>query len=120
MTNAETLRVIAVLTAYFRQELSDETAVLWAQELTDYEVVDGLEAARYCGTSNRFMPSLREFTDAILAARYARLSKTATLPEPAGEVVSLADFVKANPEYRDRLRKIGGLVGEALQAEADA
>lgn len=65
MTNADALRVIAMLTAYFRQDLSDETAALWSNELLRYDVRDGIEAAKLLGAHRKFMPSLAEFVEGI-------------------------------------------------------
>lgn len=125
MNQHEAITAIATLQAAFpSMRLPDSTVTMWSTLLAEpehhFELVDAQAAAGMLAMQTTRLPSLREFTDAITAARYSRLAKVAGLPEPVGEVVSLADFVKANPEYRDRLRKMGGLIGDALKAEADA
>lgn len=75
MTEGEALRLVAMLTAYFRQETSDETGALWARELTGFEIEDGMEAAQILGQSRTFMPSLAEFSAVIRDCRNVRVSQ---------------------------------------------
>jgi hypothetical protein len=119
VTDAEALRVVALLTAYFRQELSEETAVIWARELRDYEMVDGQEAARLHGTHDRFMPSLADFVGQIVACRNERVRReTPALPAPK-DAVSWPDFLAAHPDIRERAKKRMGWFKDAVDAATE-
>lgn len=112
MTEPEALRLVAMLTSYFRQELSDETAMLWAHELVAYEIRDGMEAAQILGTAGRFMPSLAEFVDAIRDCRNVRLRREApALPARYERGITLAEHLAANPDQRERVARMTGWVG---------
>lgn len=116
MTESEGLRLIAMLTAYFRQELSEHTGSLWARELAPFALEDGMEAAQILGTSGQFMPALSEFIAAIEnCARVRRASYVVPVLPEGGDVVpshsyppmSFEQFLRTHPEYRERARKLG-------------
>jgi hypothetical protein len=73
MTSAEAIRLIAVLASYFRQEVSDETAVLWSKDLVSFYLDDGLEAAELAGKTQVYMPNLAEFLALIRDVRNTRI-----------------------------------------------
>lgn len=108
MTDAESLRLVAMLTSYFRQELSDETAVLWARELRSFEPVDGMEAAQILGTMGRFMPSLAEFVDAVRDCRNQRLKREVPALPPShdyrGRPYTLAEHLATHPDDDAKVR----------------
>jgi hypothetical protein len=79
MTQAEAIRLVAVLAASFRQDVTDETAVLWANDLIPFELTDGLEAADITRKTSVFMPSLAEFLAIMRDCRNSRL-ETRALP----------------------------------------
>ena len=127
MTEAEGLRLVAMLTAYFRQELSEHTGALWARELGSYELEDGMEAAQILGTSGKFMPALSEFIATIEdCARVRRASYVVPVLPEGGDVVpprsyppmSFEQFLRTHPEYRERTRKLGP-VFRAIVARAE-
>lgn len=112
MTNAEALQLVAVLTAYYRQELADETAMLWARELTEFQIEDGMEAAHILGISGRFMPPLVDFLDTIRDCRNDRL-KRERLSLPAPErypeaTCTIGEFFEANPDWKARWDALKG------------
>lgn len=106
MTNAEALQLVAVLTAYYRQEIADETAMLWARELTSFEVEDGMEAAHILGTSGRFLPPLADYLDTIRECRNDRLKRERlALPHPErypDATCDLVEFLDDNPDWKAR------------------
>lgn len=107
MTDADALRVVAVLTSYFRQELSDETAVLWARSLRPYEVEDAQEAAVVLGQGLRFMPALAEFVIAVQECRTDRLERQRRgLPEPTRLYYPLALFLHEHPVMGERVKAL--------------
>lgn len=73
MTHDEAVELIAVLASYFRQEVSDETAVLWSRELVPFDLQDGLEAAEIFGKAQKFMPDLATLLAYIRDIRNTRL-----------------------------------------------
>lgn len=89
MTHDQAVELIAVLASYFRQEISDETAMLWARELAHFEIEDGLEAAELAGKALRFMPSLKEFCDLIADCRRHR---TPALAEAQGWGIGFGEW----------------------------
>lgn len=116
MTDADALRVIAVLTSYYRQELSDETCMLWAAELRQFERDDALAAAQGCARSGRFMPSLAEFIAEIKAERNHRLSQVLPrLPEPAS--MTAQEAMKASPALAAVAAKHGWFTGKERARE---
>ena len=124
MTTAEALGLISVLASYFRTELSDETGIVWSRSLVQWELRDGLEAAAILGEGLRFMPSLREFEDAIRDIRSHRLvSETPALPEPGGPYCGPVQFLReTDPETRERGKRAwAGLAAKyAVDIEAEA
>lgn len=73
MTHDQAVELIAVLASYFRQEVSDETAVLWSKELAPFDLEDGLEAAELAGKTQIYMPNLAEFLGLIRDIRNTRI-----------------------------------------------
>lgn len=121
MTSAEALRVIAMLTAYFRQELSDETAALWAQEIRPENAADGIEAARVLATTQRFLPTLADFRAQVIDCRNERLVREAlVLPPGEEEVMSWSGFLRQNPDVRERAEKSMGWFKRAVDDQVDA
>lgn len=108
MTKPDALRLIAALAAYWRADVPDETAALWANTLVEYEVGDGLEAAELLGRSGRFFPSLRDFVDTIRDCRNTRLRNESrpALPEGPTEYMSFAEFLNRNPDWAERVKKL--------------
>ena len=110
MTDGEALRIVAMLTSYFRQELSDQTAALWAQEIRHYEVEDALEATEILGTHLRFMPSLADFSATIADCRNTRLKNDERLELvdiDTTQYCSFAEFLRDFPEWRERVLALG-------------
>lgn len=110
MTDADALRVVAALTAYFRQELSNETAVLWAEAARGYDLQDGLHAAREFGLQAQFMPSLAQFLQTIEdTERLRRHNETPALEPGPENPMTWPEFLDANPEVKERVRSNGWL-----------
>jgi hypothetical protein len=98
MKESEAVRVVATLAGYYGRELGDDVALLWARELTGWEFVDGLEAARM----------LAELISLTREAKRERLERgAAALPAETEEGVPLAEFIRDNPELGERLGKTG-------------
>lgn len=94
MRESEAVRVTTALGAYFGRDLPEDQLALWARELTPYGIEDGLEAARLLGSASRFMPSLREFIDAIREVRSDRLrANQRALPTGTGIFVSFEEWL---------------------------
>ena len=107
MTKPEALRLVAMLTAYFRQELSDETAALWANEIQTHTLEDGMEATQLLGSHMRFMPSLMGFVQGIRECyRDRMIAERNALPAPSGSMTFTA-FLHHNPEMRERVAALG-------------
>lgn len=111
MTNAEALRVVAMFAAYFRQELSDETAVLWAKEMVPFELADAMEAARVLGLVGGFNFTISALVDATRDERNVRVSaERKALPSPAyntSDFCTMTEFLRTHPDMRERVKRLG-------------
>jgi hypothetical protein len=120
MKTSEAVRLIAMLAAAFRQEVSEETAALWANEVSKSEVVDVVEAIQIAMTSGRFMPSLAEFMDLIRDCRNVRLAgERSALPDPVAALpkYTFAQFLADHPDQAERVKRLTdhpSLVASAL------
>lgn len=111
MTSAEAVRLIAVLASSFRQDISDETAVLWAKDLVAFELSDGLEAADICRQTAVFMPSLAEFLALVRDCRNTRISNIRELPGSGSNCCDGEGFGHfyrnhADEDMRERVRAL--------------
>jgi hypothetical protein len=98
-----------MLASYKRVELSDETAALWAESVSKFEVEDGLEAVHILGESSTFMPALAEILDTIRECRNDRLTRdrVAALPSTGqGGRYTFSRFLSENPEARARIEAL--------------
>lgn len=108
MTNAEALRVVAMFAAYFRQELSDETAVLWAQEMTPFELQDAMEAARVLGLVGGFNFTISSLVDSTRDERDHRLTEERKALPPGAHPAyyPFSQFLAENPDMERRVRAL--------------
>lgn len=73
MNRQETGGVLSILSATWpRTELPDETAQVWASQLTRVLVEDALEASALLARSDEFFPTLHRFIDTCQAAARKR------------------------------------------------
>jgi hypothetical protein len=78
MTQAEALRLVAMLASEFRTEVSDETGILWARQLMPYDLEDGLEAVDILAKGTAFMPQgPKPLLDLMKDIRLQRLGRKA-------------------------------------------
>jgi hypothetical protein len=56
VTQTEALRLVGMLSAAFRTQVSEETGILWARQLMPYALADGLEAVDILAKGTAFMP----------------------------------------------------------------
>jgi len=110
--HSEAARLVAVLSAYWPgTDIREETAQLWERELVGFEIEDGMDAARQLGRSGRFMPSLGEFSDAIIECRNERLVRErAARALPPGQDTScctFGEFLRDRPDMRVRVKRLG-------------
>lgn len=109
MTHPEAIRLVAMLAAYWRTDVPDETAALWANRLIEFETQDGMEAAHIIGGSGRFFPSLADFVDTIRECRRDRiLAEHRELPAESHPraFYPFAQFLADYPEWADRVRAL--------------
>lgn len=116
MKESEAARLIAMLAAYWRTDVPDETVALWSNRLVEFDVEDGMEAAHILGESGRFFPPLTDFVGIIRECRNDRiLRQRMSLPRPsvpqAGGLSSFAEYLNRNPDMAERVK--------ALTAEPD-
>ena len=116
MTQADAIRLVNVLGSYFRQEIAEETAVLWAKELLAWELSDGLEAAELAGKTQVYMPTLAEFLAMVRDVRNVRVVMRPELPS-VGECCRGQGF---GHFYRDHASKADRGRVDALMAKAKA
>lgn len=108
MTQPEALRIVAMLTAYHRQELSNETALLWAQEIVEFELEDAMEATRLLGIAVKFMPSLATFIEAIRECRNERRAKEGNRPMLQQPYYPFTQYLAEHPEMIERAKALQG------------
>lgn len=108
MTVAEAIRLVAVLGASFRQDVSEETAVLWAQDLVPYDLTDGVEAADIARRTSIYMPSVAEFLALVRDCRNTRVAERALPAQSSGqEGVSFRDWWETqDEEMQARFRRV--------------
>lgn len=112
MNQGEAIRVVAMLAAGFRQDVTDETAVLWARDLVPFDLTDALEAADIARQTSVFMPSAMEFVALVRDCRNVRvLEETKALPSvPIGccDGQGFGHFYRehASEEMKGRVRKL--------------
>jgi hypothetical protein len=108
MKESETRRLLAILAAYWRAEVSEDTASLWSASLAEFEVQDGMCAARVLAEQTKFMPSLAELLVAMRECRNERIvTGLKALPDDLPDAMTLAEFFEANPDYRALVESIG-------------
>jgi hypothetical protein len=105
MTPAESVRLVAMLGAYFGREIDAETAALWTQTLVGFELVDGMDAVQLLGATSRRFPTLADLSDTIREFRADRLKslpKTSVLPPR----YTLSQFLSDHPDMRKRFEAL--------------
>lgn len=80
MTDADAIRLVQMLAAAFRQDVSEETAIQWAADLREFELSDGLEAVSLARQTQVYMPSLAELRAIIRDCRNVRVVMRPALP----------------------------------------
>ena len=112
MNQGEAIRVVAMLAAGFRQDVTDETGVLWARDLVPFDLTDALEAADIARQTSVFMPSAMEFVALVRDCRNVRvLEETKALPQAKhgccdGEPFAHFYQVHASDEWKGRIRAL--------------
>jgi hypothetical protein len=107
---AEALKQLAILASYRRVELSDQTAVLWAESISEFEFVDIAEAVQLLGEGSAYMPTLPDLRDTIRECRNDRLRKSERRALESGMVepaITLEEFLSMRPDYRARVEALG-------------
>lgn len=96
MRESDAARVVAMVGTYWGRDIAPDQTALWVREIAPYQLEDGIEAARMLGAASRFLPSLREFIDAIREVRNDRLRSERDargLPPGDARYVSFADWI---------------------------
>jgi hypothetical protein len=120
VTQAEALRLVAMLSAAFRTELSDETGLLWARQLMNEDLGDGMEAVEVLSRTSAFMPSSPKLLlDMIRDVRVNR--NRWALPEGQGWGISFGDWYRVQDEaMRERCRRMFPAVTSKLDRGEEA
>jgi hypothetical protein len=107
MTKAEAISVVAFLGDFFRADIPDETALVWAASLERYRLEDAKAAVETLGRGLRLMPSLRELEDAIKDI-IMRRRESQTPTEGEGPYISFREFLEgfADDRTRERARSV--------------
>ena len=105
MTDAEALRLVAFLAAYFNTELAEETAALWAVELVRFPQEVGTQAVQEVCRGLQWMP--HNINPVVNQAISIRSRQERRLPEPEGTFVSFDEFLDgADESVRERARRV--------------
>jgi hypothetical protein len=97
MTQAEALRLVAMLASEFRTEVSDETGILWARQLMPFDIQDGLEAVDILAKGTAFMPQgPKPLLDLIKDIRITRLRQRELPAMTRG--VPFSEWLSTQPE----------------------
>lgn len=103
MTDAEALRLVAFLAAYFNQELAEETAALWAVELVRFPQEVGAQAVQEVCRGLQWMP--QNINPVVNQAISIMARQERRLPEPEG--ISFGEFLDgADESVRERARRV--------------
>jgi hypothetical protein len=96
VTQTEALRLVGMLSAAFRTQVSEETGILWARQLMPYELEDGLEAVDILAKGTAFMPQgPKPLLDLIKDIRANRFRQVAL---PPGRGVPFSEWLATQPE----------------------
>lgn len=99
MTHAESLKVLAVLTAAFpRYDLPRETAQLWLAVLSNFHAKDAEAAAMDVVNQDEWFPTIARFRQLVAAhrrARELRASETRGLPDGHSPVPPNPELIAA-------------------------
>lgn len=107
-----TRHVEALVSYWPSAPMPDETAVLWAQALTEFESADILEATVVLARSRQWLPSLAEIVAIAREARNDRV-RAANKALPVGtkaateDWCSFAEYLRDHPEARARVLALG-------------
>ena len=110
MKTSEAQALVAMLQAYYpgaAKALPDSTVSLWADALTKYELGDGSEAMHLIASHGSYLPALAEIEAAIRSCRDARMLRESPKALPSEEFCSFEEFLRGDPEARERVRKLG-------------
>ena len=103
MTDAEALRLVAFLAAYFNQELAEETAALWAVELVRFPQEVGAQAVQEVCRGLQWMP---QNINPVVNQAVGILDRSERrLPE--GDGISFDEFLDgADESWSERARRV--------------
>lgn len=86
MNTQEIAATLAMFSAaYPGAPVTEQTSLVWAENLIGVEPADGLAAARSLIRSSKFFPSIAEFVEQARAEKRARLPVTRALSSPPAD-----------------------------------
>lgn len=107
MRESDAAKVVGMLFAYFPgRDVTDDTAQLWEREVVGFEFEDACEAAQEIGATAMRLPTLAGFIDTIKLCRKRQAERMPALP-PAADACTFEEFLRSNPDARERVRRLG-------------